>query len=315
MSYAPATITAVRAYLKAITGDTQSGNFGINRGRNGKGRRGYHFGLDLLLEPTFDHANGKGDGRLRDYSLQAARDTQPVRALGLTVERIWRARQVFPIAGTLTAAQKAAAEVRIALRLGITVEQLRSLDGAHSIDIKRPGKELRALSTFLVAECQAGRITDMREVIYSDDGKRVLRYDRERGQSSAPRTGEADASHTWHTHISWYRDAEAREKVTPFRRFYEPTQPEPEEPVNSEDVKDVQRAMNELGTVPALKVDGHYGPLTRAAVKGIAERQATRFEATAEAAAYRVRTAKDAALVSIEQQAESIKQAAKAAQG
>jgi peptidoglycan hydrolase-like protein with peptidoglycan-binding domain len=91
--------------------------------------------------------------------------------------------------------------------------------------------------------------------------------------------------------------------------------PPPEEPVNSEQVKAVQQALNELGWVPALKVDGVYGPLTDAAVKGIATRQATRFEATAEAAAYRVRTAKDAALVSIEQQAESIKQAAKAAQG
>lgn len=82
--------------------------------------------------------------------------------------------------------------------------------------------DLRKFSMWLVKRCQAGApgTSDIREVIYSPDGKRILRYDRQRGRTSAPREGEADASHAWHTHISWYRDAESRDKVGTFAPFF-----------------------------------------------------------------------------------------------
>lgn len=78
---------------------------------------------------------------------------------------------------------------------------------------------LRALSLSLVGLCRANApgTDDIREVIYSPDGKTVLRWDRERGYSSAPKAGEADDSHLFHTHVSWYRDSEKRDKVGVFR--------------------------------------------------------------------------------------------------
>jgi hypothetical protein len=82
--------------------------------------------------------------------------------------------------------------------------------------------DLRKFSMWLVKRCQAGApgTSDIREVIYSPDGKRILRYDRQRGRTSAPREGEADASHAWHTHISFYRDSEKRDKVGIFSPFF-----------------------------------------------------------------------------------------------
>jgi hypothetical protein len=91
-------------------------------------------------------------------------------------------------------------------------------NAASALDIgNHPG--LRALSLALVGLCRANApgTSDIREVIYSPDGRTVLRWDRERGFSSAPRAGEADDSHLWHTHISWYRDSEQHDKVGVFR--------------------------------------------------------------------------------------------------
>lgn len=70
----------------------------------------------------------------------------------------------------------------------------------------------RDFATWLVEQCQANApdTRDVREVIYSPDGKIVLRYDRERGYASKPEPGEADDSHLFHDHVSMYRDAEFR---------------------------------------------------------------------------------------------------------
>ena len=102
---------------------------------------------------------------------------------------------------------------------------------ASAIDLGRlNGKltELRQFSMWLVRQCQAGAsgTRDVREVIYTPDGKTVLRYDRERGQASAPRPGEADASHITHTHISFYRDSETRSKVRIFSPYFVPRPPD-----------------------------------------------------------------------------------------
>jgi len=91
-------------------------------------------------------------------------------------------------------------------------------NAASAMDIGNyPG--LRQLSIDLVRAGMTNEpgTRDIREIIYSPDGKRVLRWDRERGYTSLPREGEADSSHLWHTHISWYRDSEQRDKIAVFR--------------------------------------------------------------------------------------------------
>jgi len=76
---------------------------------------------------------------------------------------------------------------------------------------------LRTFSVWLVAECARGAADtkDIREVIYSPDGKNVKRWDRER------RSSTGDDSHLWHTHISYYRDATkaGRNLSAVFRRY------------------------------------------------------------------------------------------------
>lgn len=99
-------------------------------------------------------------------------------------------------------------------------------NAASAIDLGKLGgslPQLRAFSTWLVAQARANvpGTSDLREIIWSPDGVRVLRWDRERGHASEPRTGEADDSHRTHTHISFYRDSEARAKVALFRPFFE----------------------------------------------------------------------------------------------
>jgi len=92
---------------------------------------------------------------------------------------------------------------------------LGKLDGSYS--------GLRTFSRWLVARARedAPGTRDMREIIYSPDGSTVLRWDRERGFASAPRTGEASDSHLFHTHISFYRDAESRDHRTAFVPYWQ----------------------------------------------------------------------------------------------
>jgi hypothetical protein len=75
---------------------------------------------------------------------------------------------------------------------------------------------LRELSVWIVGQCQAGApdCADLREVIYSPDGKTVKRWDRLGIRSSG------SLSHLTHTHFSWFADAEQRRKVGPFQRFF-----------------------------------------------------------------------------------------------
>lgn len=74
---------------------------------------------------------------------------------------------------------------------------------------------LRTLSLWLVEQCRAGTpdTADIREVIYSPDGKTVKRWDRLGRRSSG------DSSHLVHTHISYFRDSEGRSKRPLFVRF------------------------------------------------------------------------------------------------
>jgi hypothetical protein len=74
---------------------------------------------------------------------------------------------------------------------------------------------LRSFSIWLVAQCKAGTAdtADIREVIYSPDGNVVKRWDR------LNRRATGDSSHLWHTHISYFRDSENRDKTALFRRY------------------------------------------------------------------------------------------------
>ena len=84
---------------------------------------------------------------------------------------------------------------------------------------------LREFSVWFLSECQrnAPGTSDIREFIYSPDGIAVLRWDRERGVASAPVAERGlSSTHTGHSHTSWYRDSEGRDKITPFRGFFEP---------------------------------------------------------------------------------------------
>jgi hypothetical protein len=93
----------------------------------------------------------------------------------------------------------------------------QGLSGAASaLDIGSFNR-LREFSKWLVAECKAGAedTKDIREVIYSPDGQTVRRWDRLGIRSSG------DSSHRFHTHISFFRDSEDRDKTAVFRRFFE----------------------------------------------------------------------------------------------
>jgi hypothetical protein len=98
-------------------------------------------------------------------------------------------------------------------------------EAASAIDLGKLNgsfRQLRDFSKWLVADARANApgTSDMREIIYSPDGVTVLRWDRQRGFASAPRSGEADSTHLTHTHVSWYRDAEKRDHTTAFRPYF-----------------------------------------------------------------------------------------------
>ncbi|RLK22648.1 peptidoglycan hydrolase-like protein with peptidoglycan-binding domain [Micromonospora sp. M71_S20] len=146
------------------------------------------------------------------------------------------------------------------------------------------GHNLRTFSLWLVVECAAGApdTLDIREVIYSPDGRTVKRWDREGKRKSG------DRSHLSHTHISFYRDATKSGKdLTPlFRRYLAHVEGKPKPkpapkpaPVytlgsrtlrrgsTGADVRELQALLNRLGA--RLTVDGDYGPATENAVKAV----------------------------------------------
>ena len=98
-------------------------------------------------------------------------------------------------------------------------------NAASAIDVGKVGGTLaglRELSNWLVKECANRAIDtlDLREVIYSPDGIAVQRWS---GVDNAIHTGSGngDLSHRWHTHVSWFRDAEFRDHSEVFRRYFE----------------------------------------------------------------------------------------------
>lgn len=102
-------------------------------------------------------------------------------------------------------------------RLGLT-QAASALDiGMFTKTVGGTRRDLKHFSRWLVDQCRAGTpdTADIREVIYSPDGRVVKRWDRLGRRSSG------DDSHLWHTHISYHRDSESRDKTGLFRRYIE----------------------------------------------------------------------------------------------
>jgi hypothetical protein len=95
-------------------------------------------------------------------------------------------------------------------------------------------KGLYSFSQWLVDQCVAKKPghTNIREIIYSPDGKYVKRWSHSNGKvytslrknSDGSITtitpGQGDSSHYWHTHISFYRDSEAADLAAFIRPYF-----------------------------------------------------------------------------------------------
>ncbi|MFI7573236.1 hypothetical protein [Micromonospora sp. NPDC049497] len=93
---------------------------------------------------------------------------------------------------------------------GLDVGLFRARSGGSTHD-------LYTFSTWCVAQCVANTpdSRDLREIIYSPDGKVVRRWDRLRRRTTG------DDSHLWHTHFSFFRDSirAGRDQTPLFRRY------------------------------------------------------------------------------------------------
>jgi len=95
-------------------------------------------------------------------------------------------------------------------------------NAASAIDLGRLGGtlgNLRKFSDDLARRCvkNAPGTFDVREVIYSPDGRHVLGY-KDGIDFLIP--GYGDDTHLTHTHISFYRDSEFRDKIALFKPWF-----------------------------------------------------------------------------------------------
>lgn len=104
-------------------------------------------------------------------------------------------------------------------------------EAASAIDLgKLDGSlfNLQIFSQWLVRQCQAHApgTRDIREVIYTPNGLAPIHRWSEPDQRIYTGAGQGDLSHLTHTHISFYRDSENRDKVGIFAPYFESTPPE-----------------------------------------------------------------------------------------
>lgn len=169
MTYAPARLLAVRAYLKPLVGlsDNELGIVGDSAHVGG-----YHHGWEQRRTVN---------GETADYSwLESVRDSSHKTGASRAFDLGWFDRVINGVRRNL---------IDFNLWLAGQCEKHRDDPGHWSADI--------------------------REVIYTPDGKTVKRWDRLRKRTSG------DSSHLRHTHISWFADAETRDKLALFREFFE----------------------------------------------------------------------------------------------
>ncbi|NBE83644.1 hypothetical protein [Micromonospora rubida] len=100
---------------------------------------------------------------------------------------------------------------------GLTLDASALDVGGFSVTSGGDVHSLRSFSAWCVAQCVAGAddTLDIREIIYSPDGITVRRWDR------LGRRTTGDASHLWHTHLSFFRDSTkaGRDQTPLFRRY------------------------------------------------------------------------------------------------
>ncbi len=101
-----------------------------------------------------------------------------------------------------------------------SVRDSRPTNAAMALDVGKHSYRKHSFYDFnrwLVGECKEGAADtkDIREIIYTLDGRTVKRWDR------LGKRNTGDSSHLTHTHISWFRDSEQRDKTSLFRRWYE----------------------------------------------------------------------------------------------
>jgi hypothetical protein len=136
---------------------------------------------------------------------------------------------------------------------------------------------MREMSVWLAAECAKGApdTLDIREVIYSPDGVTVERWDR------LGRRTSGDDSHRTHTHISWFADAEDRDKTAVFKRFFGDDEMTPEQATMFDDLAwrvDALWANTDLRggrfkTDPALNHNGLKAALAGLSVPELSDEQ------------------------------------------
>ncbi|MEV4198767.1 hypothetical protein [Micromonospora globbae] len=102
-------------------------------------------------------------------------------------------------------------------RAGLTLDAAALDVGQFRVTSAGRTHDLRSFSVWCVGQCAANApdTRDIREIIYSPDGRTVRRWDRLRRRSSG------DDSHLWHTHFSFFRDAikAGRDQTPLFRRY------------------------------------------------------------------------------------------------
>ncbi|WBC16941.1 hypothetical protein O7600_08960 [Micromonospora sp. WMMA1998] len=102
-------------------------------------------------------------------------------------------------------------------RSGLTLYASALDVGTFSVRSGGATHTLRTFSTWMAAQCAANAADtrDIREIIYSPDGRTVRRWDR-----LGKRTG-GDSSHLFHTHFSFFRDSTkaGRDQTPLFRRY------------------------------------------------------------------------------------------------
>lgn len=81
---------------------------------------------------------------------------------------------------------------------------------------------LQAFSVWLVGQCQAHApgSADIREIIYTPDGNLPIHRWSDPDQQVYTGPGNGDNSHLWHTHVSYYRDSEASDKIGLFAPYF-----------------------------------------------------------------------------------------------
>ncbi|MFU8853493.1 hypothetical protein ACNAW0_21265 [Micromonospora sp. SL1-18] len=129
---------------------------------------------------------------------------------------------------------------------GLTLDASALDVGMFTVKSGGATHDLRNFSTWCVAQCVAGTADtqDIREIIYSPDGKTVKRWDRLKKRSTG------DSSHLIHTHFSFFRDStKANRDQTPLFRRYLTTIGLLEDdmtPAQATQLANVERMLNKL---------------------------------------------------------------------